>query len=172
MPERLSETGRTTSRDGAANLHDDATSAGWNFCSLPCRVDLPLERDFERLLGAYGRTNVSSAGAGIGTGSDFPLNRSRTAELLGFDDVCQNVRDANAGRDFVLEAQSAITILMVNVAWATDTIFLFCSNEFNFVEIANRYCGSSSIMPQKKNPHSLMVVSETASHLSGAMSAM
>ena len=133
---------------------------------------LPLERDFERLLGAYGRTNVSSAGAGIGTGSDFPLNRNRTAELLGFDGVCQNVRDANAGRDFVLEALSAITILMVNVAWATDTIFLFCSNEFNFVEIADRYCGSSSIMPQKKNPHSLMVVSETASQLSGAMSTM
>jgi argininosuccinate lyase len=61
---------------------------------------------------------------------------------------------------------------MVNVAWATDTIFLFCSNEFNFVEMADRYCGSSSIMPQKKNPHSLMVVSETASQLSGAMSAM
>ena len=133
---------------------------------------LPLERDFERLLGAYDRTNVSSAGAGIGTGSDFPLNRNRTAELLGFGAVCQNVRDANAGRDFVLEALSAITILMVNVAWATDTIFLFCSNEFSFVEIADRYCGSSSIMPQKKNPHSLMVVSETASQLSGAMSAL
>lgn len=100
------------------------------------------------------------------------MNRNRTAELLGFDAVCQNVRDANAGRDFVLEALSAITILMVNVAWATDTIFLFCSNEFSFVEIADRYCGSSSIMPQKKNPHSLMVVSETASQLSGAMSAM
>ncbi|HEX9274186.1 MAG TPA: lyase family protein, partial [Candidatus Binatia bacterium] len=133
---------------------------------------LPLERDFERLGGAYDRTNVSSAGAGIGTGSDFPLNRNRTAELLGFDAVCQNVRDANAGRDFVLEALSSITILMVNVAWATDTIFLFCSNEFSFVEIADRYCGSSSIMPQKKNPHSLMVVSETASQLSGAMSGM
>src|SRR5262245_27102529 len=133
---------------------------------------LPLERDFARLKGAYDRTNVSSAGAGIGTGSDFPLNRARTAELLGFDGVCQNVRDANAGRDFILEALSAITILMLNVAWATDTIYLFASNEFNFVEMADRYCGSSSIMPQKKNPHSLMVVSETASQLSGAMSAM
>ena len=133
---------------------------------------LPLERDFERLLGAYDRTNISSAGAGIGTGSDFPLNRARTAELLGFDGVCDNVRDANAGRDFVIESLSAIAILMMNVAWSTDTIYIFCSNEFNFVEIADRYCGSSSIMPQKKNPHSLMEVAETASQLSGALAAM
>lgn len=132
---------------------------------------LPLARDFERLLGAYNRTNVSSAGAGIGTGSDFPLSRQRTGELLGFDGVCENVRDANAGRDFVIEALSAITILMTNIGWATDTIFLFCSNEFAFVEIADRYCGSSSIMPQKKNPHSLMEVAETASQLSGALAA-
>jgi argininosuccinate lyase len=133
---------------------------------------LPLERDFERLVGAYDRTNISSAGAGIGTGSDFPLNRVRTAELLGFDGVCDNVRDANGGRDFVIESVTAIAILMLNVAWSTDTIYIFCSNEFNFVEIADRYCGSSSIMPQKKNPHSLMEVAETASHLSGALAAM
>jgi len=133
---------------------------------------LPLERDFERLQGAYDRTNVSSAGAGIGTGSDFPLNRARTAELLGFDGVCDNTRDANAGRDFVIESLSAIAILMLNIAWSTDTIYLFCSNEFSFVEIADRYCGSSSIMPQKKNPHSLMEVAETASQLSGALSAI
>jgi argininosuccinate lyase len=133
---------------------------------------LPLERDFERLTGAYNRTNISSAGAGIGTGSDFPLNRSRTAELLGFDAVCENTRDANGGRDYALESLSAISILMLNVAWATDVIYLFCSNEFNFVEIADRYCGSSSIMPQKKNPHSLMEVAETASQLSGALGAM
>ena len=131
---------------------------------------LPLQRDFERLKGAYERTNISSAGAGIGTGSDFPLNRTRTAELLGFDGICENVRDANAGRDFILEALSAVAILMLNVAWATDSIFLFASNEFNFVEMADRYCGTSSIMPQKKNPHSLMVVSEAASQLTGALS--
>jgi argininosuccinate lyase len=132
---------------------------------------LPLERDFERLAGAYDRANISSAGAGIGTGSDFPLNRQRTGELLGFDGVCENVRDANAGRDFVLESLSAITILMTNVAWATDTIYLFSSNEFSFVEMADRYCGSSSIMPQKKNPHSLMNVSEMASQLTGSLTA-
>jgi argininosuccinate lyase len=133
---------------------------------------LPLERDFERLVGAYDRTNISSAGAGIGTGSDFSMNRVRTAELLGFDGVCDNVRDANGGRDFVIESLTAIAILMLNVAWSTDTIYIFCSNEFNFVEIADRYCGSSSIMPQKKNPHSLMEVAETASQLSGALAAM
>jgi len=132
---------------------------------------VPLERDFERLAGAYDRANVSSAGAGIGTGSDFPLNRLRTGELLGFDGVCENVRDANAGRDFVLEALSAVTILMTNIAWATDTIYLFSSNEFSFVEMADRYCGSSSIMPQKKNPHSLMNVSEMASQLTGSLTA-
>jgi argininosuccinate lyase len=132
---------------------------------------LPLERDFERLVGAYDRTNSSSAGAGIGTGSDFPLNRQRTGELLGFDGVCENVRDANAGRDFVLESLSTLAILMANTASATDTIYLFSSNEFSFVEMADRYCGTSSIMPQKKNPHSLMNVSELASQLSGSLTA-
>ena len=130
---------------------------------------LPLERDFERLVGAFDRTNLSSAGAGIGTGSDFPLNRQRTGELLGFDGVCENVRDANAGRDFVLESLSTLAILMANTASATDTIYLFSSNEFGFVEMADRYCGTSSIMPQKKNPHSLMNVSELASQLSGSL---
>jgi len=60
---------------------------------------------------------------------------------------------------------------MTNIAWATDTIYLFSSNEFNFVEMADRYCGSSSIMPQKKNPHSLMNVAEMASQLTGSLTA-
>ena len=140
------------------------------FAFLLVSWTLPLERDFERLKGVYDRLNISSVGAGVGTGSDFPLNRLRTAELLGFDGVCQNVRDANVDRDFILEAISALSILMLKIAWATDTIFLFCTNEFSFVEMADRYSGTSSIMPHKKNPHSLMVVSETASQVFGALS--
>ncbi|MBI4639467.1 MAG: argininosuccinate lyase [Candidatus Tectomicrobia bacterium] len=131
---------------------------------------LPLERDFERLKGAYDRANTSSAGAGAHSGSDFPLNRKRTAELLGFDGICQNVRDANMGRDFILDGISALAVMMSNLAAATDYIFLFFSNEFSFIDMADRYCGTSSIMPQKKNPHSLMLVSEIASNIIGGMS--
>jgi len=130
---------------------------------------MPLERDFERLKGAYARANMSSAGAAVGTGSDFALNRTRTAELLGFDGVCQNARDANLGRDYLLEAVSALAILLCNVASAADSIFLFFSNEFNFIDIADRYCGTSSIMPQKKNPHSLLLVCEIANDVIGGM---
>jgi argininosuccinate lyase len=116
--------------------------------------DEALRRDCERLLAAYGRMNRSPAGAAIMTGSDFPLNRERVAALLGFDEVLTNNHDAIFHQDALAEAASAITILMSNVARIADDIHLWASNEFAMVDVADRYCVSSSIMPQKKNPWS------------------
>lgn len=111
-----------------------------------------LERDFDRLHGVYRRVNVSPAGAAIMVGSDFPVNRTRTAELLGFDAVHENCADAIVAlnADDLLDMPAAIAILYHSLAkWAEDVV-LWTSNEYHFIDIPDRYCGTSSIMMQKK----------------------
>jgi argininosuccinate lyase len=113
-----------------------------------------LRRDSERLAALYDRINRSAAGAGIMTGSDFALDRPRVAELLGFDHVLANCHDSIFHQDGLAEAACVLTILMSNVGRIGDDLHLWASNEFAMVDIADRYCVSSSIMPQKKNPWS------------------
>ena len=113
------------------------------------------ERDFQRLSELYKRVNVSPAGAAIGTGSDFPLNRERVAELLGYDSVSKNTRDAIFNFDTMLEAASVFAIIGNNLARLAEDLELMTTAEFNMISIADRYCTTSSIMPQKKNPKSL-----------------
>lgn len=111
-----------------------------------------LERDFDRLQGVYRRINVSPAGAAIMVGSDFPVNRARTAQLLGFDRVHENCADAiiALNADDLLDMPAAMSILYHSLAkWAED-IILWTSNEYDFIDIPDRYCGTSSIMMQKK----------------------
>ncbi len=112
-----------------------------------------LARDFERLHGAYRRINTSPAGAAIMVGSNFPVNRARTAELLGFDAVHENCADAilELNADDSLDMPAVIAILYHSMAkWAED-IIQWTTSEFGFVDIPDRYCGTSSIMMQKKN---------------------
>ena len=113
-----------------------------------------LRRDTERLSALYDRLNRSAAGAGIMSGSDFPLDRERVARLLGFDHVLANCHDAIFHQDALAEAACVLTILMSNIGRIGDDLHLWASNEFAMVDIADRYCVSSSIMPQKKNPWS------------------
>ena len=114
-----------------------------------------LARDFRRLLSAWHNINVSPAGAGILTGSDFPLNRHRVAELLGFSAPHENAMDAVHSADDLLEAFAAVTILQANLGrWANDLIFL-AGSDLAMVELPDRFCSISSIMPQKKNPVAL-----------------
>ena len=112
-----------------------------------------LARDFERLHGAYRRVNVSPAGAAIMVGSDFPVNRVRTAELLGFDGVHENCADAilELTADDSLEVPMAVAILYHSMAKWADDLILWSTSEFNFVDIPDRFCNTSSIMMQKKN---------------------
>lgn len=112
-----------------------------------------LARDFERLHGAYRRVNVSPAGAAIMVGSDFPVNRARTAELLGFDGVHENCADAilELTADDSLEVPMAVAILYHSMAKWADDLILWSTSEFNFVDIPDRFCNTSSIMMQKKN---------------------
>lgn len=128
-----------------------------------------LERDFERLAQAFRRCNVSSMGCGAGTGSEFPLNRKRTAELMGFSDVLTNTKDAYAFMDFGIEAFTTMSILMTNIDRVATDLLVWYTSEFGFIDFADRYCGTSSIMAQKKNPHGLMYVTENISKLLGRM---
>jgi argininosuccinate lyase len=109
-------------------------------------------RDFERLEGAYQRTNRSPAGAAILTGSRYPLDRHRVAELLGFDAVIRNTREAAWSFDYVPDAMSAAAIMLLNASRLSDDLDIWSTYEFRLVECADRHCGTSSIMPQKKNP--------------------
>lgn len=112
-----------------------------------------LARDFERLHGAYGRINHSAAGAAIMVGSEFPLNRRRTAELLGFDAVHENCADAilELTNDDSLEVPAVAAILYHSLAKWADDLINWSTEEYRFVDIPDRYCNTSSIMMQKKN---------------------
>ncbi len=112
-----------------------------------------LARDFERLHGAFRRVNLSPAGAAIMVGSDFPVNRTRTAELLGFAGVHENCADAilELTTDDSLEVPMAVALLYHSLAKWADDLILWSTSEFHFVDIPDRFCNTSSIMMQKKN---------------------
>src|SRR4029453_7128480 len=106
-----------------------------------------------RLQGAYRRVNVSAAGAAIMVGSDFAVNRRRTAELLGFDAVHANAADAilELTPDDSLDVPMVLALLYHTLAKWADDLVLWSTSEFAFVDIPDRYCNTSSIMMQKKN---------------------
>src|SRR5688572_6003485 len=112
-----------------------------------------LARDFARLHGAYVRVNVSPAGAAIMVGSSFVVNRERTAELLGFDAVHENCADAilELNADDSLETPAVIAVLYHSLAKWADDLIQWSTTEYNFVDVPDRYCNTSSIMMQKKN---------------------
>jgi argininosuccinate lyase len=110
-----------------------------------------LARDFDRLHGTYRRVNVSPAGAAIMVGSNFPVNRERTAELLGFDSVQSNTRDAVVNLDTLLHAHGVIAVAISNAVSVASDLYLWSMSEVRFVELDDAYCSTSSIMPQKKN---------------------
>ncbi len=109
-------------------------------------------RDAERLADVRRRVNVLPLGAAALAGTSYPLDRERVAKTLGFDAVCQNSLDAVSDRDFALEFSSFAAITMVHVSRLSEEIVLWMSQNFGFIDLADRYCTGSSIMPQKRNP--------------------
>ena len=112
-----------------------------------------LARDFDRHHGAYQRVNTSPAGAAIMVGSDFDINRKRTAELLGFDSVHENCADAilELNADDSLEVAMVFSVLYHSMAKWADDLIQWSTMEYGFVDVPDRFCGTSSIMMQKKN---------------------
>ena len=109
-------------------------------------------RDADRLLDVRKRVNQLPLGAAALAGTSYPLDRERVAKTLGFDGVCQNSLDAVSDRDFALEFAAFAAITMVHVSRLAEEIVLWMSQNFGFIDLADRYCTGSSIMPQKRNP--------------------
>lgn len=111
-----------------------------------------FQRDVERFNFNYQHTSLSPLGAAALAGTTFPIDRELTTKLLGFDHPYANSLDAVADRDFVLEFLSNASILMVHLSRLCEELIYWCSYEFNYIELADKYSTGSSIMPQKKNP--------------------
>jgi argininosuccinate lyase len=109
-------------------------------------------RDAERLADVRKRVNQLPLGAAALAGTSYPLDRERVAKTLGFDGICQNSLDAVSDRDFALEFSAFASICMVHVSRLSEEIVLWMSQNFGFIDLADRYCTGSSIMPQKRNP--------------------
>jgi len=119
-----------------------------------------LGRDVERLLDCYARVNRSPLGAGAFAGVSFPIDRERTAALLGFSGVIENSADAAAGRDFLVETTGALSALAVTLSGIAEDGILFANR--GYLDLADEYASTSSIMPQKKNPDTLELVRASA----------
>ncbi len=109
-------------------------------------------RDAERLGELRRRVNRLPLGAAALAGTGYALDRERVAATLGFDGLCQNSLDAVSDRDFAIEFGAFASITMVHVSRLAEEIVLWMSQNFGFIDLADRYCTGSSIMPQKRNP--------------------
>jgi argininosuccinate lyase len=111
-----------------------------------------LQRDYGRLMDCRARMNQSPLGAAALAGTPYPIDRQMTAELLGFDKPTENSLDSVSDRDFGIEFCAFASILMTHLSRASEELVLWTSAQFNFIELPDRFCTGSSIMPQKKNP--------------------
>ncbi len=109
-------------------------------------------RDRGRISDCARRMNLSPLGAAAMAGTGLPIDRESVAEELGFDGVTANSMDTSGDRDFALELLFALSVVQLHLSRLAEELVLWSSKEFEFVEIGDRYCTGSSIMPQKKNP--------------------
>jgi argininosuccinate lyase len=144
-----------------AALHTDTVMPGYTHMQVAQPVSFAhhllayvemFARDAERLADVRRRTNRLPLGAAALAGTSYPLDREAVARALGFDGVCQNSLDAVSDRDFALEFSAFAAICMVHVSRLAEEIVLWMSQNFGFIDLADRYCTGSSIMPQKRNP--------------------
>ncbi len=126
-----------------------------------------LERDLQRVQSVYERVNLCPLGAGALATTSFPINRKKTAQLLGFNDVLENSLDAVSSRDFIVETQAALALLAVNLSRFAEDLIVWSSAEFSTIELPDEFTSTSSIMPQKKNPELLEVIRARASYALG-----
>lgn len=111
-----------------------------------------FERDVERLTDNQKRIRKSPLGAGALAGTTFPIDRFRSAELLGFESVYPNSLDAVSDRDFVIEYLGIASTVMMHLSRFCEEIIIWASQEFSFIELSDAFSTGSSMMPQKKNP--------------------
>ncbi|GBQ91984.1 argininosuccinate lyase [Acetobacter nitrogenifigens DSM 23921 = NBRC 105050] len=125
------------------------------FAHWATMFEICFARDMDRLASFYERVDRSPAGAAILTGSDFPFDRQRTSDLLGFAAPLDHTMDAILSHDLEMEYACTLSVAAQTLGRIADDLFLWSTAEFRMVELPDRYCGTSSIMPQKKNPDAL-----------------
>ena len=131
-----------------------------------------LERDHGRFADCARRLNVMPLGAAALAGTTYPIDRHYTAELLGFDGPMENSLDAVSDRDFAIELGAAASVLMMHLSRVAEELILWSSAQFAFIELSDRFCTGSSIMPQKKNPDVPELVRGKAGRVFGHLLAM
>ncbi len=111
-----------------------------------------FSRDSERLRDCRRRVNRLPLGAAALAGTSYPIDRERVARELGFEAICTNSLDAVSDRDFAIEFSAAASLAMVHLSRMAEELVLWMSPRWGFIQLADRFCTGSSIMPQKKNP--------------------
>lgn len=111
-----------------------------------------LCRDYERLQDCRKRINRMPLGSAALAGTTYPIDRTITAQLLGFEGICENSLDGVSDRDFAIEFTAAASLIMTHLSRFSEELVLWTSAQFDFIELPDRFCTGSSIMPQKKNP--------------------
>ncbi len=131
-----------------------------------------VDRDRGRIRDARKRMNESPLGAAALAGTSFPIDRAMTAKALGFDRPMRNSLDAVSDRDFVLELLSACVIGAMHLSRLAEEIVLWCSAQFRFVTLSDRFTTGSSIMPQKRNPDAAELTRAKVGRILGAFTAL
>ena len=110
-----------------------------------------LERDYGRLMDCRARLNQSPLGAAALAGTTYPIDRELTASQLGFDKPTENSLDSVSDRDFAIEFCAFASLLMTHLSRMSEELILWASAQFQFIDLPDRFCTGSSIMPQKKS---------------------
>jgi argininosuccinate lyase len=131
-----------------------------------------LKRDYARVVDCRKRVNIMPLGAAALAGTSYPIDREYTAKLLNFEAVAENSLDAVSDRDFIVEFLAAGALIMTHLSRMSEELILWVSPQFDFIELDDRFCTGSSIMPQKKNPDVPELVRGKTGRVNGNLVAM
>ncbi len=129
-------------------------------------------RDAERFQDARRRVNRLPLGSAALAGTSYPIDRAFVARELGFEEICANSLDAVSDRDFAIEFCAAASLLMMHLSRLSEELILWMSPRFGFIDLADRFCTGSSIMPQKKNPDVPELVRGKTGRVNGSLIAL
>jgi argininosuccinate lyase len=131
-----------------------------------------IARDRGRLADARVRVNENALGAAALAGTSFPIDRHMTSKDLGFSGPMRNSMDAVSARDYILEVLSACTISSIHLSRLAEEIVIWCSSQFRFIKLSDKFTTGSSIMPQKRNPDAAELIRAKPGRILGAFTAL
>lgn len=131
-----------------------------------------LSRDAQRFLDAFERLNLCPLGSAALAGTTYPIDREMTARSLGFKGPTFNSMDSVSDRDFVTELAFCASLASIHLSSMSEELVLWSSQEFGFIEMADKYTTGSSIMPQKKNPDIAELIRGRSGAINGSLVTM